>query len=63
MSAHNARPVEWIILYARERVDSDDRGVFRVDDEMIDPPLIAQAERIDERARATNPGEAEGDDC
>ncbi len=31
---------------------ADDRGVVRVDDEMIDAPLIARAERVVERYRA-----------
>jgi citrate lyase subunit beta/citryl-CoA lyase len=34
------------VLDAREAADAEDRGVFRVDGEMIDAPLIAQAERI-----------------
>ena len=44
--------VEWAekVLAAREAVD--DRGVFRVDDEMIDAPLLARAERVMERHRA-----------
>jgi citrate lyase subunit beta/citryl-CoA lyase len=46
--------IEWAdrVLAARERADEEGRGVFRVDGEMIDAPLIAQAERIIERARA-----------
>jgi len=46
--------VEWAerVLDAREAADAENRGVFRVDDEMIDPPLIAQAERIVALARA-----------
>ncbi|MDS0477747.1 CoA ester lyase [Natrinema sp. 1APR25-10V2] len=42
--------VEWAerVLDARDRTDA---GVFEVDGEMIDAPLIAQAERIVERAR------------
>ncbi len=46
--------VEWAerVLEAREAANREGRGVFRVDDEMIDAPLIAQAERIVERARA-----------
>jgi citrate lyase subunit beta/citryl-CoA lyase len=44
--------VEWAerVLEAREAADG--RGVFRVDDEMIDAPLIARAERVMERYRA-----------
>ena len=40
--------LEWAerVLDARAAADAEERGVFRVDDEMIDPPLIAQAERI-----------------
>jgi citrate lyase subunit beta/citryl-CoA lyase len=46
--------IEWAraVLTAREEAEADGRGVFRVDDEMIDAPLIAQAERVRERARA-----------
>ncbi|MEM4781543.1 MAG: CoA ester lyase [Halalkalicoccus sp.] len=40
------------VLDAAERAENENRGVFRVDGEMIDAPLIAQAERIRERARA-----------
>jgi citrate lyase subunit beta/citryl-CoA lyase len=45
--------VEWAerVLAAREATDS---AVFEVDGEMIDAPLIAQAERIVERARAAD---------
>jgi citrate lyase subunit beta/citryl-CoA lyase len=35
-----------------EAAEAAERGVFRVDGEMIDAPLIAQAERVRERARA-----------
>jgi len=38
------------VLAAREDADREGRGVFRVDGEMIDAPLIARAERIVERA-------------
>jgi citrate lyase subunit beta/citryl-CoA lyase len=46
--------VEWAerVLEAREAADAEERGVFRVDGEMIDAPLIARAERIIERHRA-----------
>jgi citrate lyase subunit beta/citryl-CoA lyase len=46
--------VEWArkVLEAREEAEAEDRGVFRVDDEMIDAPLIAQAERVLALARA-----------
>jgi citrate lyase subunit beta/citryl-CoA lyase len=48
--------VEWAerVLAARTEADADDRGVFRVDGEMIDAPLIAQAERVIERADAAD---------
>ncbi|PSQ12448.1 CoA ester lyase [Halobacteriales archaeon QS_7_68_65] len=48
--------VEWAerVLAARTAADADDRGVFRVDGEMIDAPLIAQAERVIERADAAD---------
>ncbi|WP_435177812.1 HpcH/HpaI aldolase/citrate lyase family protein [Halorussus sp. AFM4] len=40
--------VEWAerVLEAKEEADAEGRGVFRVDGEMIDPPLIARAERV-----------------
>ncbi|GAA5043102.1 CoA ester lyase [Haladaptatus pallidirubidus] len=40
--------VKWAktVLSAKSEADADGRGVFRVDGEMIDAPLIAQAERI-----------------
>ena len=46
--------VEWAerVLVARKAAEREGRGVFRVDDQMIDAPLVAQAERIVERARA-----------
>ena len=40
------------VLSARETADREGRGVFRVDGEMIDAPLIARAETVRERARA-----------
>ena len=49
---------EWArrIVEAEREADAEDRGVFEVDGEMIDAPLIAQAERILERARAAEDG-------
>ncbi|WP_458204691.1 HpcH/HpaI aldolase/citrate lyase family protein [Haladaptatus sp. NG-SE-30] len=46
--------VEWAekVLAAKATADEEGRGVFRVDGEMIDAPLIAQAERIIEYADA-----------
>jgi len=46
--------IEWAreVLAAKERADQADRGVFRVDGEMVDAPLVTQAERVLERARA-----------
>ncbi|WP_435358098.1 HpcH/HpaI aldolase/citrate lyase family protein [Haloarchaeobius sp. DFWS5] len=46
--------IEWAqrILEAKEAADAEGRGVFRVDGEMVDAPLIAQAQRVVERARA-----------
>jgi citrate lyase subunit beta/citryl-CoA lyase len=46
--------VEWAerVLAARKAAEREGRGVFRVDDRMIDAPLVAQAERIVARARA-----------
>jgi citrate lyase subunit beta/citryl-CoA lyase len=40
------------VLDARDEAAAEDRGVFEVDGEMVDAPLIAQAERVMERARA-----------
>ncbi len=40
------------VLDARDEARQNDRGVFAVEGEMIDAPLIAQAERILDRARA-----------
>ncbi|TKX74795.1 CoA ester lyase [Halorubrum sp. GN11_10-6_MGM] len=44
--------VEWAerVLDARDEAEREGRAVFRVDDEMIDAPLIAQAERVLDRA-------------
>jgi citrate lyase subunit beta/citryl-CoA lyase len=46
--------IDWAerVLAARDEADAEGRGVFRVDDEMIDAPLIAQAEQVLDRARA-----------
>jgi len=46
--------VEWAkrVLDAKADADREGRGVFRVDGEMVDAPLVAQAERVLERARA-----------
>ncbi|MFT4921432.1 MAG: citrate lyase subunit beta/citryl-CoA lyase, partial [Haloarculaceae archaeon] len=46
--------IEWAerVLDAREAAAAEGRGVFEVDGEMIDAPLIAQAERVIERAAA-----------
>ncbi|WP_436909361.1 HpcH/HpaI aldolase/citrate lyase family protein [Halosimplex marinum] len=40
------------VLTAKEAADAEGRGVFAVDGEMVDAPLVAQAERVMERARA-----------
>ena len=52
----DGRPVldtwNWRVLAAHEEAQTDGRGVFAVDGEMVDAPLVAQAERIRERARA-----------
>ena len=44
--------VRWArkVIEARREADVDDRGVFRVEGEMIDAPLVARAERILDRA-------------
>lgn len=46
--------IDWAerVLAARDEAAAEGRGVFQVDGEMIDAPLIAQAERILERSRA-----------
>ncbi|WP_435093794.1 HpcH/HpaI aldolase/citrate lyase family protein [Halorubrum sp. N11] len=48
--------VEWAeeVLNARDAADREERAVFEVDGEMIDAPLIAQAERTVERAAASD---------
>lgn len=48
--------IEWAerVLDARERADKEGRGVFRVDGEMIDAPLVARAERIVARTHVTD---------
>ncbi len=48
--------VEWAerVLAAKAEAEEAGRGVFRVDGEMIDAPLVAQAERVVERARAAD---------
>ncbi|WP_251343434.1 HpcH/HpaI aldolase/citrate lyase family protein [Haloplanus halophilus] len=50
--APDEEAVAWAkrVLSAREAADADDRGVFEVDGEMIDAPLLARAERILDRA-------------
>ena len=46
--------IEWAhrVLTAAAEAEADGVGVFRVDDEMIDAPLIARAEQVRERATA-----------
>lgn len=46
--------VDWAerVLAARDKAQAEGRGVFTVDGEMIDAPLVTQAETILERARA-----------
>ncbi len=46
--------IEWAreVLAARSEAEQEGRGVFSVDGEMIDAPLIAQAEDVVSRARA-----------
>ena len=52
----DAEQIEWAerVLDAKAQAEADDRGVFQVDGEMIDAPLVAQAERVIERARAAD---------
>jgi citrate lyase subunit beta/citryl-CoA lyase len=49
-----AERVEWArrVLEAAETAEREGRGVFRVDGEMVDAPLIGRAERVRERALA-----------
>ncbi|MFB6354306.1 MAG: CoA ester lyase [Halobacteriales archaeon] len=42
------------VLDAREAAEADGRGVFTVDGEMVDAPLVRQAERLVERAAAAD---------
>jgi citrate lyase subunit beta/citryl-CoA lyase len=46
--------IEWAhrVLGAAAEAEADGVGVFRVDDEMIDAPLVARAERVRDRAEA-----------
>jgi len=48
--------IEWAeaVLDARDAAEGEGRAVFEVDGEMIDAPLITQAERIAERAAASD---------
>lgn len=48
--------IEWAqaVLAARDDAKEEGRGVFAVDGEMIDAPLIAQAEDVVERAEAAD---------
>lgn len=50
--------VEWAkrVLAAVGDAESSQRGVFRVDDEMVDAPLIARAENIMDRYEAASDG-------
>ena len=52
----DADRVAWArrVLAARDDAEAAGRGVFSVDGEMIDAPLVAQAERVLERARAAD---------
>lgn len=49
-----AEEIEWAQRVLDARDAAEGRGVFTVDGEMIDAPLIARAERIIERARAAD---------
>ena len=57
----DADRIRWAqeILDAAAKAESTDSGVFAVNGEMVDAPLISQAETVLERARAasSNPGE------
>lgn len=54
--------IEWAqrVLPAAAEAEADGVGVFRVDDEMIDAPLVARAEQVRERARAAGVWPDEG---
>lgn len=56
--------IEWArrVLDAREDAQEAGKGVFSVDGEMIDAPLIAQAERVLERAAAAGELPDSGED-
>jgi len=49
-----AEEIEWAetVLAGQERASEAGTGVFTVDGQMIDPPLVARAEKIVERAEA-----------
>lgn len=51
-----ADEVEWAekVLEARDAAADDGKGVFEVGGEMVDAPLVKQAERVMERARAAD---------
>ena len=59
----DADRIEWArrVLNARNEADAEERGVFRVDGEMVDAPLIAQAERVVTLARAAEEDRAGSD--
>jgi len=50
----SAEEREWAdrVFEAKREADAEGRGVFAVDGEMIDAPLIARAERIRDRVEA-----------
>ena len=50
----DARKVEWAerILEAKEEAEERGKGVFEVDGEMVDAPLVEQARTVKHRARA-----------
>ncbi|GAA0508372.1 citrate lyase subunit beta / citryl-CoA lyase [Halorubrum aquaticum] len=58
-----ADEVEWAerVLDARDAAEREGRGVFAVDGEMIDAPLVAQAERVLERAETAGLRDDDGE--
>ncbi len=54
--APDSDAIEWAerVLEAKSEADEAERGVFRVDGEMIDAPLVARAERILDLADAAD---------
>jgi citrate lyase subunit beta/citryl-CoA lyase len=52
----DAERIEWArrVIEANAEAEAEGRGVFQVDGEMIDKPLVTQAERVRDRAEAAD---------